>query len=212
MSGYPTVDTRSRCVLPFAAEPVELPLLRRIVRDQLAVWGLPTLTDDAQLAVTELTTNVIKHVGVGTSATLVLEPTPTEGRLRVEIHDKSHSAPVVAQQSRDEESGRGLQMLAALAVDWGTVLTATGKAVWCELALQSDRQCRRIQRGAAVLAAYRDLFDSPFPAAVWRPQAMEESVTDLITDVLQWLAAQGCDPDDILDRAQSCYEGEAEAA
>ncbi|MFZ3497846.1 ATP-binding protein [Streptomyces sp. 5.8] len=212
MSGYPTVGPRSRCVLPFTAEPAELSPLRRIVRDQLAVWGLPALADDAQLAVTELTANVIKHVGVGTSATLILEPTPTEGRLRVEIHDKSHSAPAVAQPSSDEEAGRGLHMLAALAVDWGTVLTATGKAVWCELALQSDRQCRRVQRGAAVLAAYRGLSEGPYPPAAWRPQVLEESVTDLIADVLHWLAAQGCDPDDILDRAQTHYEAEAEAA
>lgn len=103
-------------------------------------------------------------------------------------------------------------MLAALAVDWGAVLTATGKAVWCELALQSDRQCRRVQRGAAVLAAYRGLSESPYPPAAWRPQVMEESVTDLIADVLQWLAAQGCDPDDILDRAQTHYEAQADAA
>lgn len=212
MSGYPTAGRRPRCVLPFAAEPAELCLLRRMVRDQLAVWGLPALADDAQLAITELTTNVIKHVGAGTSATLVLEPALTEGRLRVEIHDKSHTAPAVARPSRDEESGRGLHMLAALAVDWGTVLTATGKAVWCELALQSDRQCRRIQRGAAVLAAYRGLSDSPYPPAAWRPQVMEESVTDLIADVLHWLAAQGCDPDDILDRAQTHYEADADAA
>ncbi|MFD3803260.1 ATP-binding protein [Streptomyces sp. NPDC058618] len=212
MNGYPSVGRRSRCVLPFTAEPGELRLLRRLVRDQLAAWGLPALADDAQLAVTELTANVIKHVGAGTSATLVMESAPTEARLRVEIHDKSHTTPVVEWPSCEEESGRGLHLLAALAVDWGTVLTATGKAVWCELALQSDLQCRRVQRGAAVLAAYRGLSDTPHPPAAWRPQATEQSVTDLIADVLHWLAAQGCDPDDILDRAQTHYEAEAGAA
>ncbi|WSP90044.1 ATP-binding protein [Streptomyces sp. NBC_01233] len=212
MSGYPSVDRRSRCVLPFTAEAAELCLLRRIVRDQLVVWGLPALAEDAQLAVTELTANVIKHVGAGTSATLVMESEPAEARLRVEIHDKSHTTPVMERPSREEESGRGLHLLAALAVDWGTVLTATGKAVWCELALQPDRQYRRVQRGAAVLAAYRGLSDSPHPPAAWRPQAVEQSVADLIADVLHWLAAQGCDPDDILDRAQTHYEAETGAA
>ncbi|RST02938.1 ATP-binding protein [Streptomyces sp. WAC07149] len=212
MSGCPTAGPRSRCVLPFAAESAELRLLRNVVRDQLVVWGLPALADDALLAVTELTSNVIKHVGAGTSATLVLEPDPTEGRLRVEVHDKSRSVPAMAQVPCDEESGRGLSMLAVLAVDWGTVLTATGKAVWCELALQPDRLCRRVQRGAAVLEAYRRLSDDQYPPTVWRRQAAGESVTDLIADVLHWLAAQGCDPDDILDRAQTHYEAEAKAA
>ncbi|MFI5616869.1 ATP-binding protein [Streptomyces sp. NPDC051567] len=212
MSGHSNAGTRLRCVLPFAAEPVELRLVRRIVRDQLAAWGLLALADDAQLAVTELTSNVIKHVGVGTSATLVLEPAPTEGRLRLEIHDKSRDVPSVVRSACDDESGRGLCLLAALAADWGTVLTATGKVVWCELALQPEGQYHRVQRGAAVLEAYRGLSAAPYPPAAWRPQVVEESVTHLITDILHWLAAQGCDPEDILDRAQIHYEAETDAA
>ncbi|MEV6736786.1 hypothetical protein AB0N14_07485 [Streptomyces sp. NPDC051104] len=37
----------------------------------------------------------------------------------------------------------------------------------------------------------------------------EETVIDVITDLLHWLGAHGRDPDDVLDRAQAHFEAEA---
>ncbi|MFE7413956.1 ATP-binding protein [Streptomyces laurentii] len=39
----------------------------------------------------------------------------------------------VETSSRDEESGRGLFLVAALADRWGIEYVTTGKRVWCEL-------------------------------------------------------------------------------
>ncbi|MEU0750083.1 hypothetical protein ABZ476_27185, partial [Streptomyces albogriseolus] len=78
MSGIYTEDVQRRCVLPFEALPSEVRLLRRAAATQLSQWGMPTAADAAQLVVTELATNVIKHVGEGSAATRC-PPDPSRG-------------------------------------------------------------------------------------------------------------------------------------
>ncbi|MEV6791644.1 ATP-binding protein [Streptomyces sp. NPDC051320] len=209
MNGYEVTEPQLRCVLPFEAEPAEMSVLRKAVRSQLGHWGMLTVADEAELAATELATNVIKHVGHGVAATLVLES--RRERLRIELHDKSYASPSVVAAGWDEECGRGLHLLSGMAEDWGTLLTATGKAVWCELRLKPLRHCARLQRAAVVLEGYRRAGGG---TQTLTPSyaVLEESVTDIIADLLHWLAAQGGDPDDILDRAQMHFEAESEAA
>ncbi|WP_329198271.1 ATP-binding protein [Streptomyces sp. NBC_01435] len=205
MSGYES-SSRLRSVLPFEAEPAAVRDLRRAVRGQLVEWRLPTFTEEAELAVSELAANVIKHVGRGSAATLVMEA--AGGRLRIELHDKSYRVPVVGPAACDDECGRGLHLLAGLAVDWGTLLTATGKAVWCELSADPDMRCRRVQRAESALTKYRHDVGAPPLLQSRSAQILEESATDLIADLLHWVAARGGDPDGLLDRAQMHFEAE----
>ncbi|MET9533874.1 ATP-binding protein [Streptomyces sp. NPDC006649] len=207
MYGFDVTEPRLRCVLPFEAEPTELRALRRAAGEWLSCWGVPALTDEVQLVVTELATNVIKHVGPGVAATLVLES--ADGRLRVELHDTSDVVPALADPQCGDECGRGLHLLAALAVDWGTAVTATGKTVWCVLALPADQRCRRLERASAVLDGYGRMAGMPVLIGGGRRLALEESAAELIADLLHWLAAQGGDPDEILDRVQMTFEAEA---
>jgi anti-sigma regulatory factor (Ser/Thr protein kinase) len=209
MSRYDNFEPRLRCVMPFEAAPAELSLLRQRIRCTLGHWGVSAVTEEAELAVTELATNVIKHVGEGTAATLVLEP--RQDRLRVELHDKSHTVPTRSYGGCDAECGRGLHLLSAMSLEWGTLLTATGKAVWCEISLEPARHCMRVQRAAALLDEYRRMAGISSSTVPTRG-VLEESATDAITDLLHWLAAQGGNPDEALDRAQIRYEAEAEAA
>lgn len=208
MPGYDT-EPRLRCVLPFSAAPAEVRLLRRATAKQLAQWGLPAATDEAELVVTELATNVVRHVGEGTSATLVLERRGE--RLRVEVHDKSRTMPALRPASCDAERGRGLHLLSCLAADWGTALTAMGKAVWCEVevGVGAGRACRRVERAAEVLEAYQGVGHAVAAEGRRRDVVLEESAIELIADLLHWTAARGLDPDDFLDRAQMHYEAEA---
>ncbi|MCQ6251799.1 ATP-binding protein [Streptomyces malaysiensis] len=177
-----------------------------MVRTELAAWGMSALADQAQLIVTELASNVIKHVGLGSAATLVLDVGPDQ--LRVELHDKSGKEPQPFHPACDEESGRGLQLLAALSLSWGTIRTSAGKAVWCELPLTPDETRRRIQRATTVMETYGLAVGGPAAHLTHRP-ALEDSATSLILDLLHWLTAQGLDPDDILDRAQSHFEADS---
>ncbi|MEV1077135.1 ATP-binding protein [Streptomyces sp. NPDC050211] len=210
MPGYEVTEPRLRCVLPFEAAPAEVRLLRRAVVRQLGRWGMPIAVDEAELLVAELATNVVKHVGEGVSATLVLE---WKGeRLRLEVHDRSQVVPSLRGVDCAEECGRGLHLLAAVAVDWGTVLTAVGKAVWCEIALDAGHVCRRLERAVETLEIYQGASRGAGLQEAKREAGLEESAIELIADLLHWTAARGYDPDDILDRAQTHYEAEVEAA
>ncbi|MEU4653787.1 ATP-binding protein [Streptomyces sp. NPDC023723] len=209
MLGDKVRDHRHRSVLPFTAVPAEVRLLRHVTAGQLVRWGVPQAADEAELVVTELVTNVIKHVGEGTSATLVLEWGGE--RLRVEVHDKSHAVPSLSAAGCDDECGRGLHLLAAVTADWGTVLTAAGKSVWCEIALGPEQVCRRMERAAAALQSYGPGGDVTQEGRL-RDAALKESAVQLIADLLHWTAACGLDPDDVLDRAQMHYEAEAGVA
>lgn len=205
MPGIDVEDRQRRCVLPFEALPAEVRLLRRAAATQLGQWGVPTVGDATQLVVTELATNVIKHVGEGSPATLILEW--KRERLRVEMHDKSSSLPALRTADCEAECGRGLHMLAAMAVGWGTAVTALGKAVWCEIELGSEAACLRMERAVDALEGYRER-----NGAVLRGRCeaiLEESAVELIADLLHWTSARGLDPDDVLDRAQMHYEAEA---
>lgn len=209
MSGYEVTEPRLRCVLPFEAVPAEVRLLRRAVVGQLGRWGMPVAADEAELLVTELATNVVKHVGEGASATLILEWRGE--RLRLEVHDKSQAMPSLKSPDCAEECGRGLHLLASLAMDWGTVLTAVGKAVWCEISIGTGRACRRIERAVEALEKYQESSGLVL-RRTGRVAGLDESAVELIADLLHWTVAQGQDPDDILDRAQMHYEAEASAA
>nr|WP_127893169.1 ATP-binding protein [Streptomyces sp. S10(2018)] len=209
MPGTEATRCERRCVLPFEALPSELRPLRRAVVAQLGQWGVPVACEEAELVVTELATNVIKHVGEGASATLVLEL--KDRRLRVEMHDRSRSLPALRSADCDAECGRGLHMLAAMALDWGAIGTAVGKAVWCEISLGSQMMCRRVERAVVALENYQT---GSGMALDGRPReaAFGESVIELIADLLHWTSMCGRDPDDVLDQAQRHFEAEREAA
>ncbi|MBM7169060.1 ATP-binding protein [Streptomyces sp. G44] len=209
MAVYDEAALGERCVLPFCAEPEEIRNLRRAVRAALGRWGAVVVSEEAELAVTELATNTIQHVGHGTAAVLVMEV--RMDRLRLELHDKSSLPPVVGSGGCDEECGRGLHLLAAMSLDWGTLLTAAGKAVWCELPLAPVRRCPRSHRAATVLEAYQRLAGAGGQAPSARA-VLEASATGVIADLLYWLALQGLDPDAMLDQAQTRYEAGTDAA
>ncbi|MFF9570131.1 ATP-binding protein [Streptomyces sp. NPDC014685] len=205
MSGYDN-SSRFRSVLTFEAEPAAVRDLRRGVRGQLAEWYLSAVVEEAELVVSELAANVIKHVGRGTTATLVLEV--AGDRLRIELHDENYRVPVLKSVACADEDGRGLHLLAGMAADWGTLLTATGKSVWCELPAVPGEQCRRVRRAEAALAGYRRDTGAPPPLPGRSVRFLEESATSLIADLLHWVTARGGDPDGLLDRAQMHYEAD----
>ncbi len=159
--------------------------------------------------VTEFATNVMKHVGEGASATLVLEPRGS--RLRVGLHDKS---PIVPKRDGvadcERECGRGLRLVASMSVDWGTLLTGTGKAVWCEVSVIADALSGRAQRAGTASGEYRELIGVRVPRQASRSRVDQGTTATLIADLLVWLTLQGSDPDEALCRAQQLYEaGEA---
>jgi anti-sigma regulatory factor (Ser/Thr protein kinase) len=208
MAGYDVTEPRLRCVLPFEAAPAEVRLLRKAATRQLSRWGASLVSDEVELLVTELATNVVKHVGEGASATLILERSGK--RLRLEVHDKSSVVPIVRAAGWGDECGRGLHLIEMMALDWGAVVTAAGKAVWCEIELASEGNCRRVERAVAALENYERVTRGPGQET--QDVHRVESAVELIADLLHWSSTRGHDPDDILDRAQLHYQAEGEAA
>lgn len=104
--------------------------MRRILRAFLGRWGLAALADDAELALTELVANVVRHVPGRRCSVLILRR--PEG-LRVEVADADPRTPHPV-HGGDElaEGGRGLLLLEAVTDRWGTAPQGAGKTVWFE--------------------------------------------------------------------------------
>ncbi|MFE0606646.1 ATP-binding protein [Streptomyces sp. NPDC058892] len=114
-------------IIRLLATPQAAPVLRHAVREHLGPES-----GDAQLCVTELLANVVRHLGEGTPVTLRISGRAT--RTRVELTDPAPGVrPVRREAAGDEESGRGLALLDALAARWGVTQGRGTKTVWCEL-------------------------------------------------------------------------------
>ncbi|CAL9476436.1 hypothetical protein SUDANB1_02933 [Streptomyces sp. enrichment culture] len=102
-------------------------------------WALRSYGIDGQLCASELVTNVIRHVGDGAPVTVRVWR-EEGGRVRLGVTDPDPRAlPVpVGAVGAEEESGRGLALLDALAVRWGVEREAGRKTVWCELFTEAD--------------------------------------------------------------------------
>ncbi|MGW0840646.1 SpoIIE family protein phosphatase [Streptomyces sp. NPDC002787] len=119
-----------------APDPVEVARARAVVREQLHVWGLDTLTDTTTLLVGELVTNAVRHArGRRIELRLVRGDT-----LQCEVYDDDPTLPTLLSTSPTDEFGRGLRVLTTLAREWGTSRTGAGKTVWCELTLPRRRR------------------------------------------------------------------------
>jgi anti-sigma regulatory factor (Ser/Thr protein kinase) len=209
--------TRKPWDLDFTAEPQEVAALRRALRLHLEIWGLHNVADDAQLCVSELASNVIRHVGIGTPATLAVSMEGTH--LRLEVHDPDTRAlPTLTEANFDAETGRGMALIDAIAVRWGVHLHSDRKVTWCELAtglIASNGHLggANVLRAEALLGLYAGTqLTGVSEAGRLSSTIAEEAVVDVVTDLLHWLRAHGCDPDEIIDRAQRHFDAQAERA
>ncbi|MET8678235.1 ATP-binding protein [Streptomyces sp. NPDC004647] len=104
--------------------------VRRIVRAYLRLWDMTELADAAELAVTELLANVVRHVPDRRCSVLVVR---RPDGLRVEVADGEPGRPIVQTAGAYDESGRGLALLSAVVDTWGVAAAPEGgKTVWFE--------------------------------------------------------------------------------
>jgi anti-sigma regulatory factor (Ser/Thr protein kinase) len=131
--------------LDLGAMPDSVPTARLHARAVLAAWGLRTMTDAAELVVSELVTNAVAAAAADASGAV-----PRAVRLRlsaamagnlitglqVEVWDAAGSVP---RQGRvaplDEPGGWGLVLVEHLSERWGCYpVPDGGKVVWAVLA------------------------------------------------------------------------------
>ncbi|WP_327326287.1 ATP-binding protein [Streptomyces sp. NBC_01210] len=111
---------------------------REFTRQALTDWATADRADDVLLCVSELATNALMHgvpPGRGFRLHLFLH---ADGVLRVELHDSGDGCVRLSPPHPDDEGGRGLLLVAALADKWGVGERSPGKTVWCEFALVAD--------------------------------------------------------------------------
>ncbi|MFE6954923.1 SpoIIE family protein phosphatase [Streptomyces sp. NPDC057696] len=128
LNGIAPEDVAHRSVAP---EPAEVSRTRALVRDQLTAWGLGALTAPAELMVGELVTNAVRHARTRSVEVRLVR----SGTLVCEVEDDDQRLPTLLNAGPGDEFGRGLRVVSALAREWGTSRTGSGKTVWFELAL-----------------------------------------------------------------------------
>lgn len=112
---------------------------RDFVAETLSAWGMDGLADVAELVVSELITNALRH-GVSPART---RPGDSPVRLRLlaqapfvmcMVTDPGPDIPVLKTSDPAAESGRGLTVVEACSVRWGWhLLDEGGKVVWALL-------------------------------------------------------------------------------
>src|SRR4051794_36649375 len=110
------------------AGDADVAIARRVVRETF-LGGSDEATYAAELVVTELVTNGLLHGG-GVAAMSVSR---TESGVRIGVRARSRHTPLVAVDSPDSMTGRGLHLVRRLATRWGVDSTGDGKVVWAEV-------------------------------------------------------------------------------
>ncbi|GLX51544.1 ATP-binding protein [Streptomyces hygroscopicus subsp. hygroscopicus] len=129
------IDTDGDCAeWTFPAEPGAVRSARTAVRGQLHGWDLDSVADLAALLVSELVTNSLRYA-TGPIGVRLVRPVGADDSLLVEVSDPLPDPPRERVAQPEDESGRGLQLLAGSSRRWGTRPGVNGKTVWFELAV-----------------------------------------------------------------------------
>ncbi|MFM9554443.1 SpoIIE family protein phosphatase [Streptomyces caniscabiei] len=112
------------------ADPARVSEVRAAALRQLADWGLDEAAFAAELVLSELITNAIRH-GAGPIRVRLLR----DRSLICEVADTSSTAPHLRRAATTDEGGRGLFLVAQLSQSWGTRYTTEGKVIWAECGL-----------------------------------------------------------------------------
>ncbi|MFE5590903.1 ATP-binding protein [Streptomyces sp. NPDC056549] len=197
--------------LAFPAEPRDVAGLRRVVRLHFKSWGLPRQIEAAQLCVSELVTQVIRHVGVGAPTSLRLSMNGTSVRMEVSApRSLSTTAPTTA--GSEAGSDMSLAVLGGVADRWGVLVGVHRNVTWCEIATDltaphGHSGGPRVTRAEGMISRYGAVA-SPQPINTSRLATVvaKDAVIEMIVDLLRWTEAHGYDADDVLDSAQVRFD------
>ncbi|MFE3211425.1 ATP-binding protein [Streptomyces niveus] len=118
----------SAAALVFDAEPRHVETARRVTAAVLVEAGVRDrdVVGTVQLLVSEIVTNAIVH-GDADLVSFRVTCDAAAGEVLIEVDDHSAGAPEVRDSGPEDEGGRGMQLVAYFARDWGRKGTCT----WC---------------------------------------------------------------------------------
>ncbi|KOV56215.1 SpoIIE family protein phosphatase [Streptomyces sp. MMG1121] len=108
-------------------DPAAVGDLRARATRQVREWGLDELALTTELVVSELVTNAIRYAAPPIRLRLL-----RDAHLTCEVSDSSSTAPRLRHARSTDEGGRGLFLVAQLALRWGARYTDQGKIIWAE--------------------------------------------------------------------------------
>ncbi|MEV5277486.1 ATP-binding protein [Streptomyces sp. NPDC051994] len=134
-------------------------------------WGLPvgsSVVETVALVTSELLTNAVQHAGHG--------PVSVAARLkgdavRVEVCDSSRALPKPSLSDEDDEHGRGLFIVAALAVRHDVETTESGKRCWAEIPVHNKPTSATSPNTSPDNASTSSLPNGPGSRWAWPPPA-----------------------------------------
>jgi len=123
--------------LPLPARAASVPVARAHLFSALAAWKVtsPDVCDDAGLVLSELTANAVSAACETAIPLILVRVSYAAGALLIEVTDPCPGAPpaLTPHASADAESGRGLQIVTALASRWGCYPLGAWKCVWAHI-------------------------------------------------------------------------------
>ncbi|KUN74072.1 protein phosphatase [Streptomyces canus] len=115
-----------------AADPALVGDVRASAMRWLSDRGLDEAAFAAELILSELITNAIRHGAEPIRVRLLYGRT-----LICEVSDASNTAPHLRRAASTDEGGRGLFLVAQLSQSWGTRYLPEGKVIWAECGLDA---------------------------------------------------------------------------
>lgn len=113
------------------AHPASTRAARAFVAEHLRSWDLDDAIDDSTLLVSELVTNAILHA----RSPVDLVVRKVRSAVRVEVFDDRNGVPQPVHPDHEDDAGRGLGLVQAVATRWGVDDVDQGKTTWFEIAL-----------------------------------------------------------------------------
>lgn len=120
---------QKRASIDLTSRPQSARAARSFIRELVRAWGHPDVAEAAALLTNELVTNSILHAGTD----IVVEALRDPNLVRVEVSDFDRGAVARHHGALHDESGRGLELVDALATSWGVESKPGGKTVWFEV-------------------------------------------------------------------------------
>ncbi|WP_227026005.1 ATP-binding protein [Streptomyces fodineus] len=136
-----TRATSGKLEMDYDVTPLSVRIARTVVSAHLRLWGLENLIDTGALAISELMTNVLDHTRPDSEGRRSARVTVTRipDGVALCVHDSDSALPLQRRAGDDDENGRGLQLVRAIADKFGISQPPSGgKDVWLTLLVPLD--------------------------------------------------------------------------
>jgi hypothetical protein len=132
-------DDQPSAACGLTPRPESVKMAREFTGSVLRAWGLASLTDVAELVISELVTNALRHglepgQAITEDCPVRLQLLDQDPYLMCQITDPGSGVPVLRESGPCSETGRGLNVVECCSIRWGWHrVDGGGKVVWALL-------------------------------------------------------------------------------